>query len=160
MVMERRAARVFVIADQSILLIKGCDPAHPEQGTWWFTPGGGIDDGEALEVAAARELYEETGLRVDGGEMGPIVATRVTEFDFGDVAHLQTEWSFAVRVERFTPNVDGWDELEQQALLEFRWWTIPELVATEQRLYPIELVDVVRALIEGAIEPPMELSGR
>lgn len=158
--MERRAARTFVIADRSVLLIKGCDPAEPEQGTWWFTPGGGIDDGEATNAAAARELLEETGLHLEPEQMGPVVATRVAEFDFGHVAHLQTEWFFAVRVEQFRPRVDGWDELEQQALLEFRWWTVPELVATDERLYPSELIRVVEALIDDRIDEPMQLSGR
>jgi 8-oxo-dGTP pyrophosphatase MutT (NUDIX family) len=159
MVMRRRAARIIVIADRSVLLIKGCDPAHPEHGTWWLTPGGGINEGESIEAAAARELREETGLELEPHQMGPVVATRVAEFDYGDVAHLQTEWFFAVWVKEFTPSVEGWDELEQDALLELRWWTLPELVATDNRLHPTEIIDVVRALVDGSFEAPMELSG-
>jgi 8-oxo-dGTP pyrophosphatase MutT (NUDIX family) len=158
MVLERRAARLFVIADESILLIRGCDPAHPEHGEWWLTPGGGIDDGEAIPAAAARELREETGLVLDAEQMGPVVATRVTEFDYGDVAHLQTEWYFAVRVPRFEPQGEGWDELEQRALLEFRWWTVPELAATTERVFPKGLVDAVRAVIAGPVDEPLVLS--
>jgi 8-oxo-dGTP pyrophosphatase MutT (NUDIX family) len=158
MALERRAARIFVIADESVLLIRGCDPAHPENGEWWLTPGGGVDDGEAIPAAATRELREETGLELDVDQIGPVVATRVTEFDFGDVAHHQAEWYFAVHVPRFEPEVDGWDELEQQALLEFRWWTVPELGATTERVYPQGLVDAVRALIAGPVDEPMVLS--
>ncbi|MEQ8747893.1 NUDIX domain-containing protein [Pyruvatibacter sp.] len=32
----------------------------------WFMPGGGVGRDETLEAAAARELYEEAGIRVTG----------------------------------------------------------------------------------------------
>lgn len=32
-------------------------------GSWWQMPQGGIDEGEAPHAAAARELWEETGIR-------------------------------------------------------------------------------------------------
>ncbi|MBN1312718.1 MAG: NUDIX hydrolase [Anaerolineae bacterium] len=43
-----------------VLLIKRHNP--PYQSMWAF-PGGFVEVGEALEVAAGRELYEETGLK-------------------------------------------------------------------------------------------------
>ena len=39
-------------------------PGDPEgAGQWWQMPQGGIDDGEAPDAAARRELFEETGMR-------------------------------------------------------------------------------------------------
>jgi putative (di)nucleoside polyphosphate hydrolase len=32
-------------------------------GTWWQMPQGGLDEGEVPEIAARRELAEETGVR-------------------------------------------------------------------------------------------------
>jgi 8-oxo-dGTP pyrophosphatase MutT (NUDIX family) len=158
-VLERKAARTFVVADESVLLIRACDPAHPEHGTWWMTPGGGVDDGEETAAAAARELREETGLERTPEQMGAVVATRIAEFDFADIAHRQTEWFYAVRIERFTPEIDGWDALEQDALLELRWWTVPELLASDDRFYPVETAAVVQAIIDDCVDAPIELSG-
>jgi 8-oxo-dGTP pyrophosphatase MutT (NUDIX family) len=157
-VIERRAARTLLIAEQSVLLIKGRDPARPDAGTWWLTPGGGIDEGEPLEVAAAREVLEETGLQLSPDALGPVVATRVAEFEFDGRAFRQREWFFAVEIPRFVPTVDGWDSIEQRALLDHRWWTVDELAATDEMIYPIEIADVVQAVIDGTITAPIELT--
>jgi 8-oxo-dGTP pyrophosphatase MutT (NUDIX family) len=157
-VIERRAARTLLIAEHSVLLIKGRDPARPDAGTWWLTPGGGIDDGESLEVAAAREVLEETGLQLAPDAFGPVVATRVAEFEFDGRAFRQREWFFAVEVARFAPTVDGWDSIEQRALLDHRWWTVDELVATDEMIYPVEIAAVVQAVLDGTITTPIELT--
>ena len=42
------------------------------EGDFWQMPQGGIDEGEALEAAALRELQEETGI---GGAHATVLAT-------------------------------------------------------------------------------------
>jgi putative (di)nucleoside polyphosphate hydrolase len=37
--------------------------ASEGEGRWWQMPQGGVDEGEAPEAAARRELWEETGVR-------------------------------------------------------------------------------------------------
>jgi 8-oxo-dGTP pyrophosphatase MutT (NUDIX family) len=159
MVIERRAARALLIAERSVLLIKGCDPARPERGSWWLTPGGGIEDGESIEVAAAREILEETGLEVAPERLGAVVATRVGEFEFDERAFRQHESFFAVHVASFTPSDHGWDDVERRELIAHRWWTLDELMMTEEIVYPRELVAVVQAVLDGAIDRPMHLDG-
>ena len=69
-VIDRRAARVLLVdAAGRALLLHGGDPVRPEQ-RWWFTPGGGLQAGETPAEGAARELLEETGLRVEPGDLG------------------------------------------------------------------------------------------
>jgi 8-oxo-dGTP pyrophosphatase MutT (NUDIX family) len=159
MVIERRAARALLIADRSVLLINGRDPARPERGTWWLTPGGGLEAGESLEVAVAREILEETGLDVTPDRVGGVVATRVAYFEFDERSFRQHESFFAIRVAPFTPTDRGWDDLERRELIAHRWWTLDELVATDEVLYPRELVTLVRAVLDGHVDQPLELSG-
>lgn len=61
--MPRLAVRAILIEDDAILLAQFVD----EGGLWYVTPGGGVQEGETLEEAFHRELYEETGARARFG---------------------------------------------------------------------------------------------
>jgi 8-oxo-dGTP pyrophosphatase MutT (NUDIX family) len=156
-VIERRAARVVLVADGHVLLQQGFDPGRPGDGPWWLTPGGGLKDGESIEDGAVREVFEETGLRLSSEQLGPVIATRVCFFEFERRQFRQSESFFAVGVERFTPQHHGWDEVEQRALLDHRWWSVDELRATDETVYPSQLADVVQAILDGTLDGPIEL---
>jgi len=52
----RVAARIFVMQDDKVLLVK------EREDEWWALPGGGIDHGESIESALEREIEEELGV--------------------------------------------------------------------------------------------------
>jgi 8-oxo-dGTP pyrophosphatase MutT (NUDIX family) len=144
----RLAARVLVIdADGCVLLLRGFDPARPDLGDWWLTPGGGVDDGESVEDAARRELHEETGLVVD--DVGPALFERRIVFRFEDGHFDQTEHYFCVRAERFAVTNAGWTDLEQRSVLEHRWWSRADLAATDETVYPEGLVERLAEILGG-----------
>ncbi|WP_301271070.1 NUDIX hydrolase [Halomonas sp. Y3] len=59
------ACTVIQREDGAILMVKRL---HPPEAGLWSVPGGKVDPGESLRDAAAREAFEETGLRVEVGQ--------------------------------------------------------------------------------------------
>jgi len=155
---ERRAARALLLAGRSVLLLQGRDPGRPDAGTWWIAPGGGIEPGETAEAALVREVSEETGWHLDPDRLGPVVATRLAEFEFDHRSYRQAESFFAISLdEQFEPVQSGWDDLERRALVDHRWWPLTDLTATTETVYPSELSQVAAAVLDTDLRAPIRL---
>ncbi|MEZ0068612.1 ADP-ribose pyrophosphatase YjhB (NUDIX family) [Streptacidiphilus sp. MAP12-20] len=155
---RRRAARVLLLdPEDRILLLHGFDPQ--QQGReWWFTPGGGVEEGEGLAEAAHREIAEETGIR--DARLGPLLATRATEFEFDGRSYAQDEWYYLARTETVETDTSGQTELELRTTDALRWWTLQELRETEETIYPNALAKLLaQVLREGPPARPVRLSG-
>ena len=87
---RRLAARVIVLADDQVLLMGDTDPGVPGS-SFWQAPGGGVDPGEGIRSAAARELQEETGVVVSEELLGAPVAVRRLFRGYSDRILIQDE---------------------------------------------------------------------
>jgi 8-oxo-dGTP diphosphatase len=68
--MERRiAVRGIVVLNGKIFCVRLKPYRHADASTYWCTPGGGLDDGQALIPALEREMIEETGVRAKVGRL-------------------------------------------------------------------------------------------
>jgi 8-oxo-dGTP pyrophosphatase MutT (NUDIX family) len=142
--LDRRAVRVLVLddADRMLLFLDsdlGLDPVLH----WWVTPGGGVDPGESDLEAAVRELWEETGLVVDAGQLvGPLL-TRLVVHAYSDKVVDQTEVFYVVRVPAFEVDTTAHTEEELLTVADIRWWTLEDLAATEDDVWPRDVLAVL-----------------
>lgn len=143
-VIERAAARVLLLDDQDrVLLFLGCDPGQPDAGTWWFTPGGGIEAGESAPQGAVREVFEETGLQLAVADLTGPVHSETVEFSLEGNRYRQTGAFFVARIGAHDVDTAGFSALEQSFVLDHRWWRRADLRSTTDTIYPPSLADLL-----------------
>ncbi|HEX2144088.1 MAG TPA: NUDIX domain-containing protein [Glycomyces sp.] len=153
----RVSARVILLDQHDTVLHMGgarCRDGVPR----WFTPGGGVEDGEDLAAAAIREVYEETAYAID-------LAALVRPVGFGVYVCfpnrrllVQKNWYFFHRVERFEPRILSDVEYEQH--LGFAWLPIDQCGSSDGMLDPERLVELVKRLRDGDVPAePIDLGG-
>lgn len=146
---ERPTARVLLLdGEDRILLMKGRLPSNPDAPGAWFTIGGGVEPGEELYEAAAREVIEETGLT--NVVLGDIAwRGEVTLLDRKQRPILFKDTFILARCAGGQPCRDGWQALEREFVDDMRWWTLDELETTSESVWPADLARRLRAALGG-----------
>ncbi|MFD5179286.1 NUDIX domain-containing protein [Nocardia sp. NPDC058379] len=142
----RTSARVVLLDEQDrVLLLRGHDPMLPEVA-FWFTVGGGVEPGESLRDAAVRELYEETGQRVDPAALRGPLWRRVAVFPFNGELIRSEELFFTLRAPSFEWRPAALNALERRTITAHRWCTPADIRALDDQgeaVYPYHLDELL-----------------
>jgi 8-oxo-dGTP pyrophosphatase MutT (NUDIX family) len=135
---------MFLIdSDRRVLLMHerrdiGSDSSH------WITPGGGVEAGETLAQAAAREVYEETGLRIEIAEHSRPIYCEGVVFSIAGCTYDQTNHYFMARVPNgLAVEPAAHTEIERLVVLGHRWWPLDELAASTETREPVAMVELI-----------------
>ncbi len=116
---ERGAVGAIVKDGRGLVLLQRHDPRTGWPPDAWAVPGGGVREGEPPQDAVAREVFEETGLRVEVG--APLLVIRQS-YRAGD---RTAEYPFAFFLARPVGPTDVAPRAGE--VLEVRWFDrLPE----------------------------------
>ncbi|NQX10297.1 NUDIX domain-containing protein [Microbacteriaceae bacterium VKM Ac-2855] len=144
---HRRVSRILLVDERDRILLMLTDfPRLREPVIRWITPGGGVDDGESYREGALRELWEETGLRIeDPGE--PVWALDSTAVLADGSTQFSHSEFYLVRTAHFDPVDEHWMADEFVDIREVRWWSLDELASTADDVAPVGLSQRLQELL-------------
>jgi 8-oxo-dGTP pyrophosphatase MutT (NUDIX family) len=144
----RLAGRVIAIdpAGRTLLFLYD-DP--PPKGRHWATPGGGIEGDEDFYHAARRELVEETGWTDVAVSPDEVHHDSSVQWSGHPLALVrQYDHYFIGRVpEELRPLGEVATMHVTDGIDASRWWTLAELDATDEDVYPASLAGLIRAAL-------------
>jgi 8-oxo-dGTP diphosphatase len=125
----------------AVLLIRFVVPRDDGEFVFWALPGGEIEYGETEAEAAVREVKEELGLELV--MTGPVYCDR-NEFLHQGEMRDNTDFLFRAHCRREEPRLVGVTADEMEIMKEIRWWSVVEIEASREKIFPENLAGRVR----------------
>lgn len=152
LIRHRITARVLLQAPTGrfLLLLTHWSPGSGLKPRW-VAPGGGIEGSESPAVAASRELFEETGLRLAERSLGAPIA----ELDFrqewktGDYETGKALIFHQLAKREFSASSKNWTSAEQRDILQQRWWDAEQLIESGEVVGPPGLAELMLRLAKA-----------
>lgn len=141
--MQKRKSRLVVVnSQQQVLLFQY---VYPDGYTYWVVPGGSVEQHETFVQAAKRELYEETGWSTASMLVEPIWQQELV-LPAHAAAQITTQEYFfaAVAPVDATITCDHWTTNEREVIAAYRWWSVADLLAAREKIFPDNLVALLQ----------------
>ncbi|KKK88435.1 MAG: hypothetical protein KR126chlam4_00761 [Candidatus Anoxychlamydiales bacterium] len=151
----RSSIKVILLNDKDELLLMCADDPKTTAadgrylGKFWFAVGGEIELNESIEDTAYREIYEETSIKKDEIELGPIVW--FGEFDLilnGTLTRLKQKFIVAKtkQINAHLKNPTSW---EKKVIKDIAWFSIDDIKNSDEIIYPALLPKYLPDIISG-----------
>ncbi|BDR52972.1 NUDIX pyrophosphatase [Bombiscardovia nodaiensis] len=124
--------------------------------SWWITIGGGLEPGEQLAQAAARELWEETGIERPAASFHDrCIAERLARHCYPDRSSEHKEYYFYVVADPAqTISSSGFTPQEQEVTGRSQWWSRSQIASSAEVFWPSNLLDLWQLARLAALSSP------
>ena len=126
-------------------------PAH-----FWATPGGEIEPGEDVRDAVMREVLEETG--IENCAFGAELWFGSNQLTFKGQPTKTLERFFHVRSPTAHLGATNWTEIEKEVMRSHRWWSVPELIAAKETIFPPRFGYLVEHFLNHGTTGPQQIA--
>jgi 8-oxo-dGTP pyrophosphatase MutT (NUDIX family) len=157
----RNSVKILLMNEnKEILLMCADDPTTTSKdgkyhGRFWFPIGGKIEEGESVQEAALREIFEETGIIKDNIELGPIVW--FGEFDLvlsGKLQHLKEQFIVGrlrpgTGEAQTTISLNNLTDEERAVVKHVSWFSLDKIKHSTDVIFPVVLPDYLPDILAG-----------
>jgi 8-oxo-dGTP pyrophosphatase MutT (NUDIX family) len=144
---RRFTARALPVNHEGkVLMLQGFEPRSPES-LRWFTIGGALEGEESMAEAAARELYEETGIKADPQDFSEPYGLSTIRFAWDGYDITQDQTFLAVYVGDAEVTFERMEAIEQRTTTAYRWWSAEEIRACQEEYHPVNLAELIEEAV-------------
>lgn len=137
----RQSARILLFNSANELLFMGAEDKNPagadgNKGRFGFLFGGTLEDGEAFQAAAKRELTEETGLTAEDITWGAEIAEGVVHLKENNQPLDIYQRFIVAKTEKNAVRLQTPSAWERENVCGLRWFSPKEIQTSKETIYP------------------------